>query len=104
MPGPHRQASLLTPGFGNPIELSIPDGVSTVRGVGFPRLRRGVTVLVTNAPNRARSMTGAYSRPNPDVPDAVITGFLMVSPSPWAGRQYLWQVICRYNPIATARS
>ena len=69
------------PGFGSPIELSIPDGVSTVRGVTFPLRGRGVTVLVTRAPSLVRSTTDPYSAPKPEVPEAVITGFLILKPA-----------------------
>ena len=44
-----------TPGFCRPMELSIPAGVSTVRGWGLPSRGRSVTAFVTNAPSRFTS-------------------------------------------------
>ena len=77
-----------TPGFGKPIELSMPAGVSTVRGVGLPSRASGVTVLVTMAPSRLRSTRSRYSSPNPKVPEAVSTGERNTRPSRWDGARF----------------
>src|SRR3990172_11289565 len=66
------------PLLGMPIELSMPASVSQTRGVGLPVRSLGVTLLVTQAPSRAKSMTRLCSSPN--VPDAGISGFFRVRP------------------------
>src|SRR5918999_6011480 len=60
-----------------PMEFSIPQSVSATRGTGLPMRRLGVTLFVTTAPSRARSMAFAYSCAKQ--PDAGITGFLRIS-------------------------
>jgi hypothetical protein len=62
------------PGPWSPIELSIPLGVSAMRGVGRPDRGRSCTDLVTTAPIVVRSTNGSSSRPNAEHPDAVSTG------------------------------
>ena len=54
--------------------LSIPAGVSTMRGGGLPGRGFTVTVLVTMPPNRATSTSPANSLAYPNVPDATSTG------------------------------
>jgi hypothetical protein len=51
------------PGFWSPIAFSIPAGVSTILGIGLPRLGVGVMPLLTKAPSRWTSMMPAYSWP-----------------------------------------
>ncbi len=51
------------PGFSIPIEFSIPDGVSTTRGGGFPARAWRVTVFVTIPPIALRSTRRSYSAP-----------------------------------------
>jgi hypothetical protein len=63
------------------MELSIPPGVSTIRGGGFPCLESIVTVLTMMAPNALRSKKRVNSVPYPKVPEAVITGFFMAIPA-----------------------
>src|SRR3972149_4153032 len=70
-----------TPGFCRPIELSIPEGVSEVRGGELPSLGSRVSDLVMRAPRRRRSKKGAYSCPIPKVPEAGITGFFRRMPA-----------------------
>jgi hypothetical protein len=62
------------PGPCSPIELSIPDGVSAMRGVALPL--RGFTAidLVTTAPNSSRSKNWLNSFPEPAHPLAVKIG------------------------------
>src|SRR4051812_33527439 len=62
------------PGFCSPMALSIPEGVSMMRGIGLPLRRRGVIPLLTKAPRRWTSMTPAYSSPYPKQPDAAMIG------------------------------
>ena len=69
------------PGFCNPIALSIPPYVSITRGVGLPSQGTLATPLVTTAPRQFRSTNSEYSIPEPNVPDAVITGFLNSTPA-----------------------
>jgi len=52
-----------TPGFSSPMELSIPAGVSTVRGGGFPGQGSRDVPFTTTAPRAVRSTRSAYSRP-----------------------------------------
>ena len=63
-----------TPGPCRPIELSIPDGVSAMRGVGRPERALSMIDLVTTAPIAVRSRNGASSRPAAAHPEAVSTG------------------------------
>src|SRR3954464_2454670 len=56
-----------------PMEFSMPASVSATRGTGLPMRRFGVTLLVTSAPRRARSIASAYSCAKQ--PEAGITGF-----------------------------
>src|SRR5206468_2219693 len=53
------------PGLARPIELTIPDGVSAIRGGGFPSRGWSVTVLVTNAETPSVPETRASSVPDP---------------------------------------
>ena len=69
------------PGFCKPMALSIPPYTSATRGVGLPGQGTLATPLVTTAPRRFRSTNSSYSMPEPKVPDAVITGFLKVTPA-----------------------
>ena len=61
--------------------LSIPDAVSVTLGVGFPGHGIFATPFVTTAPSLFRSTNSLYSVPDPNVPDAVITGFLSSTPA-----------------------
>src|SRR5688572_8356762 len=60
-----------------PIEFSMPAAVSATRGTGLPMRRFGVSLLVTTAPRRARSMAAAYSCAKQ--PEAGMTGFFRMS-------------------------
>src|SRR2546430_17334533 len=60
-----------------PIEFSMPASASAMRGPGLPMRRLGVTLFVTSAPRRARSMAFAYSCAKQ--PEAGITGFFRMS-------------------------
>ena len=62
------------PGPCNPIELSIPLGVSAIRGVARPE--RGLTEidLVTTAPSSSKSKNCESSFPDPAQPLAVNIG------------------------------
>src|SRR5215831_16328081 len=78
-----RKASI--PGPCSPIELSIPLGVSAIRGVGRPDRGASMTDLVTTAPILATSKNCASSRPAPAHPDAVRIGF---GSSTWASQLF----------------
>ena len=52
-----------TPGPGSPIALISPDGVSTVRGGGLPRVGSRQMPFTTIAPSAERSTSSAYSGP-----------------------------------------
>ena len=69
-----RVTNASTPGFCRPIEFSMPLAVSAMRGLALPAHGSSETPLVTIAPRRARSTKSANSRPEANVPDAVITG------------------------------
>src|SRR6266702_2878526 len=71
------------PGPCSPIELSMPLGVSAIRGVGRPLRGASITDLVTTAPILATSKNWASSRPAPAHPDAARIGF---GSSTWASR------------------
>ena len=72
--GQTSRTSARSPTFWKPILFSIPAGVSTTRGVGFPRRGFSVSPFDTIAPSRLRSNTRENSIPFENVPDAVITG------------------------------
>src|SRR3712207_4336796 len=57
-----------------PIALSIPDGVSHIRGVGLPRHAVCVIDLTMTPPSAERSTSSGASRPAAYVPDATSTG------------------------------
>jgi hypothetical protein len=59
----------------------MPLAVSMILGVGFPSHGTRDTPFVTTAPNRFRSINPLYSCPEPNVPDAGITGFFNVMPA-----------------------
>lgn len=69
-----------TPGFWSPMELSMPEGVSAMRGVSLPAQPFSERPFVVIAPRRLTSKNCAYSFPEANVPDAVVTGFFMRSP------------------------
>ena len=62
------------PGPCRPIELSMPLGVSAIRGVARPDRAFSMIDLVTTPPSSARSKNWASSRPAAAQPDAVSTG------------------------------
>src|SRR5690242_11622759 len=76
-----RNASM--PGPCRPIELSMPLGVSAIRGAGRPARGASITDLVTMAPILATSKNWASSRPAPAHPDAVRMG---LGSSTWPSR------------------
>src|SRR5947209_17391684 len=67
-----RNASI--PGPCSPIELSIPLGVSAIRGVGRPLRGCSWIDFVTTPPMPGRSLNGASSRPAAAQPEAVKIG------------------------------
>ena len=64
-----------TPTFGNPMAFSIPDGVSHMRGGGFPVLDLRAIPFTMIAPILFRSQYFDISSPYPAVPEASMTGF-----------------------------
>ena len=79
MPRSRNQARSLamnasTPGPCNPMELSIPEGVSAMRGVARPDRGFIMMLLVTTPPMAVRSKKGSSSRPAAAQPLAVNTG------------------------------
>ena len=52
-----------TPTFSRPIELSMPDAVSQMRGVALPKRGVGEIPLVTRPPSARRSVSPSNSRP-----------------------------------------
>lgn len=69
------------PGFCSPTAFIIPLAVSMILGAGFPSQGWKETPFVTTAPSRSRSTNSLYSCPEPNVPDAGITGFFSVMPA-----------------------
>ena len=61
--------------------FNMPPYTSATRGTGFPGHGTLATPLVTTAPSLFRSTKSTYSIPEPKVPDAVITGFLNLTPA-----------------------
>ena len=72
--------STLTPGFCKPMELSIPDAVSAIRGLSLPVQPLRDTPLVVTAPRRSTGTKSLYSRPAAKVPEATVTGLRMIKP------------------------
>src|SRR5438270_4252176 len=58
--------------------LSIPAGVSTIRGAGWPSRSAKNSPLTATAPSDARSTTSAYSTPYPKQPLAAMIGLCSV--------------------------
>jgi hypothetical protein len=56
----------------------IPPSVSKILGGGFPAIGFREIPFVMIAPKRLMSKKSLYSSPNPNVPEAAITGFLSV--------------------------
>src|SRR6516162_9998281 len=75
-----------SPQFSSPIALSIPAGVSQIRGAGLPSRGSTLRLLVTPAPSRDRSTIGAYSLRDPNVPEAAISGPESFSGPSWRER------------------
>src|SRR5450631_3539871 len=75
------EANSAIPGPCKPIELSIPLGVSAIRGVPRPDRGSAITVLVTNAPSPAMSKKRCSSLPLAAQPEAVISGFGRLIPA-----------------------
>jgi hypothetical protein len=61
--------------------FNIPPYTSATLGTGFPSHGTLATPFVTTAPSLFKSTNSAYSIPDPNVPDAVITGFLNSTPA-----------------------
>ena len=70
-----------TPGFCSPMALSMPPYTSVTLGTGLPSQGVLATPLVVTAPSLFRSTNSLYSIPDPKVPEAVVTGFLKVTPA-----------------------
>ena len=69
------------PGFCSPTAFIIPLAVSMILGAGFPSHGTHETPFVTTAPSRFKSTNPLYSCPEPNVPDAGITGFFNLMPA-----------------------
>ena len=69
------------PAFCNPMEFNKPSCVSATLGTGFPFHASSETPFTVIAPKRFKSINSPYSRPEPKVPDAVVTGFFNVTPA-----------------------
>ncbi len=67
-------ANASMPGPCRPIELSIPEGVSAIRGVARPARGSASTDFVTKAPSREMSKRRCSSAPLAAQPEAVMTG------------------------------
>src|SRR5450756_219818 len=83
-----------TPLFSRPIELSMPHGVSQMRGPGLPPRGFSVTDLRMMPPTAARSMTEESSAPYPAVPEASMTGFFSFTPARSTDRSMPTLSIC----------
>ena len=78
--GMSRSTKRSIPGFWSPTAFNIPPYTSATRGAGFPGHGTFATPFVTTAPNLFRSTNSAYSAPEPNVPEAVMTGLFKVTP------------------------
>ncbi len=77
--GSFSEMNASTPTFCRPMALSIPHGVSTMRGAGLPCRGFRESPFTTIAPRREMSVYGMNSLPYPKVPEAVITGFFSLN-------------------------
>src|SRR5258706_7537893 len=68
--------TLRTPIFARPIELSMPEGVSTIRPGAFPERGSIERDFVMIPPRRLASTRSLHSSPYPNVPEAARTGLL----------------------------
>ena len=59
----------------------IPLWISATLGVGFPGHGTFATPFVVTAPRRFRSTNSLYSSPDPNVPDATVTGLFHSTPA-----------------------
>ena len=78
--GPESAANDLTPGFCRPTEFIIPPGTSVMRGAGLPGQGSAAQPLVVMAPSLLTSMSSLNCQPYPNVPDAVLIGFFILTP------------------------
>src|SRR5450631_4187410 len=90
------EANSAIPGPCRPIELSIPLGVSAIRGVPRPDRGSASTVLVTKAPSSAMSKKRCSSRPLAAQPEAVIRGLGRLIPA-----RSTRMSMARPTPVAT---
>ena len=75
-----------TPGFCKPIEFSMPEGTSAMRGLALPSQPLRETPFVVTAPKADTSTKSEYSIPAANVPDAVVTGFFIARPPRFTAR------------------
>jgi len=68
------------PIFSRPMAFSMPQGVSTTLGGLFPKDGSRERPFTIMAPKLSRSIKSLNSSPYPNVPEAVITGFLSARP------------------------
>jgi len=69
-----------SPTFSRPMALSMPHGVSTILGGGFPLDASRDNPFTIMPPRRFKSISFSNSPAYPKVPDAVSTGFFNVIP------------------------
>ena len=70
--------------------------ISATRGVGLPGHGTFATPLVTTAPRRDKSTKSLYSMPEPNVPDAVITGFFNSTPAIFTLKSAIFLYSCLF--------
>src|SRR3984893_4490533 len=70
----------------SPMAFSMPAGVSTIRGGGWPSRAVRNSPLTATPPSEARSTVSAYSTPYPKQPLAAINGFFRVRAPIWTER------------------
>ena len=69
------------PGFWRPTAFNIPPYTSATLGVGFPSHGLSATPFVVTAPSLFKSTNSLYSAPEPNVPEATVTGFFHSTPA-----------------------
>ena len=69
------------PGFSNPTQFSMPEGVSTTRWPLLPARGARVVPFTVTAPTFSKSRKSVNSRPKPKVPEAVVTGVFIFRPA-----------------------
>ena len=79
--GISRRQKTSIPGFCRPMAFIMPPYTSATLGVGLPAQGTFATPLVVTAPSWFKSTNSENSSPDPNVPEATVTGFFHSTPA-----------------------